>query len=62
MPEGRYTLRVLVKDVLDPATGDAAAPRSASRSLDFVVGAPGRRTGLTTDPSAQLFFKKKKTS
>ena len=36
MPEGRYTLRVLVKDVLDPATGDAAprapAVRSTSRS------------------------------
>ena len=39
MAEGRYTLHVLVKDVLDPATGDAA-PRSASRSLDFSVGPP----------------------
>jgi hypothetical protein len=41
MPAGRYTLRVLVKDVLDPATGDDASPRSAGRSLDFLVGAPG---------------------
>jgi hypothetical protein len=39
LPEGRYTLNVLVKDVLDPATGDAAS-RNASRTLDFTVGAP----------------------
>jgi hypothetical protein len=41
MPEGRYTLRVLVKDVLAPTASDAS-PRSASRSLDFLVGRPGR--------------------
>ena len=40
MPEGRYTMHVLIKDVLDPAAGDGAAPRSAARSLDFTVGAP----------------------
>jgi hypothetical protein len=39
LPEGRYTLNVLVKDVLDPATGDAAS-RNASRTLNFTVGAP----------------------
>jgi hypothetical protein len=39
LPEGRYTLNVLVKDVLDPATGDAAS-RNASRTLHFTVGAP----------------------
>ena len=41
LPEGRYTLHVLVKDVLAPVAGDAA-PRSASRSLDFSVGRAGR--------------------
>ena len=41
MPPGRYTLHVLVKDVLNPAAGDDASPRSAARSLDFLVGAPG---------------------
>jgi hypothetical protein len=40
LPEGRYTLKVLVKDVIDPATSDAAS-RNASRSLHFTVGAPG---------------------
>jgi hypothetical protein len=40
LPEGRYTLRVTVKDVLSPSADDA--PRSASRSLDFRVGGPGR--------------------
>jgi hypothetical protein len=39
LPPGRYTLRVQVKDMLAPATADAA-PRKASRSLDFVVGGP----------------------
>lgn len=41
MPPGRYTLHVLVKDVLNPAAGDDASPRSATRSLVFLVGAPG---------------------
>ena len=41
MPPGRYTLHVLVKDMLNPATGDDAAPQSATRSLDFLVGAAG---------------------
>ncbi len=39
LPEGRYTLNVLVKDVIDPATSDAAS-RNASRTLHFTVGAP----------------------
>ena len=41
MPEGRYTLHVLVKDMLAPV-GDDATPRRASRSLDFTVGRAGR--------------------
>ena len=41
MPPGRYTLHVLVKDVLNPAAGDNASPRSAARSLDFLI----ERTG-----------------
>lgn len=40
LPQGRYTLNVMVKDVLNPATRDAAS-RNASRSLHFTVGAPG---------------------
>ena len=40
LPEGRYTLNVLVKDVIDPATSDAAS-HNASRTLHFTVGAPG---------------------
>ena len=40
LPEGRYTLNVMVKDVLNPATSDAAS-RNASRTLHFTVGAPG---------------------
>jgi hypothetical protein len=40
LPEGRYTLNVLVKDVLNPATSDAAS-RNASRTLHFTVGPPG---------------------
>ena len=43
MPEGRYTLHVLVKDVLAPV-GDDATPRRAIRSLDFSVGG-ARRAG-----------------
>jgi hypothetical protein len=39
LPEGRYTLKVLVKDAVEPATGDAAS-RNASRTLHFTVGAP----------------------
>ena len=42
LPEGRYTLNVVVKDVLNPATRDAASAR-ASRSLHFTVGPPGQR-------------------
>ena len=40
LPEGRYTLHVLVKDVLAPV-GDDAAPRTAGRSIDFAVGGAG---------------------
>ncbi len=40
LPEGRYTLRVRVKDMLAPA-GDDAAPRTATRSIDFSVGGAG---------------------
>ena len=40
LPEGRYTLHVLVKDMLAPV-GDDAAPRTAGRSLDFSVGGAG---------------------
>jgi hypothetical protein len=39
VPDGRYTLNVMVKDVLDPATGEAAS-RNASRTLNFTVGVP----------------------
>ncbi len=41
LPPGRYTLRVQVKDVLAPASDDAA-PRTAGRSLDFSVGGAGQ--------------------
>jgi hypothetical protein len=45
LPEGRYTLNVLVKDVIDPATSEAAS-RNASRTLHFTVSAPNpSRTG-----------------
>ena len=44
LPEGRYTLRVRVKDMLAPA-GDDAAPRTAVRSIDFVVGGAGTVAG-----------------
>ncbi|HVS39388.1 MAG TPA: hypothetical protein VMS17_27775 [Gemmataceae bacterium] len=40
LPEGRYTLRVLVKDMLAPPAMDGA-PRAAGRSLDFSVGGAG---------------------
>ena len=40
LPEGRYTLHITVKDVVSPSADDG--PRSASRSLDFAVGGPGR--------------------
>jgi hypothetical protein len=45
MPEGRYTLSVEVKDMLDPALASGGEPRSAKRSLDFAVGSPVRVAG-----------------
>ena len=50
LPEGRYTLHVRVKDVLAPA-GDDAAPRTAGRSIDFVVGGGAVRVGRDLSPS-----------
>ena len=40
LPEGRYTLHVRVKDMLAPASDDAA-PRTVGRSIDFTVGGAG---------------------
>jgi hypothetical protein len=45
LPPGSYTLCVTVNDVTPGPDGKPAPPRSASRSLDFKVRAPGAAEG-----------------